>query len=261
MPKFSKKTSGGKKPKRAFKKKAGKKMTFAKKVMKVVSKQAEHKKVSVTASSYFYMSSGVVQINLVPNASTMLIAQGTGQGDRIGNKIKTKRVVMKYILYPTGYNASTNPTPTPADVRIFIGRNRVSPALACNTGTTLFQNGDSSNGLTGSLADVIMPLNRDVNHVYKEFRHKVGHQYNSSSSGGSSINQFQSNNDYKMNVMRTVDVTKWVPKTLTYSDGVTAPTVPSTYFNIWYANADNSNDSSTTSYAIWYSIQYEFEDY
>lgn len=262
MPKFTRKSSGGKKrtyaKKRTYKKKP--KMTFAKKVMSVVSRVAENKKVSATASSYFYAGSTIFQIPLVPNASSLVISQGTGQGDRIGNKIKTKRCIMRYIIYPTSYNATSNPTPSPANVRIFIGRNKVSPANSPVGGTTLFQNGDSSNGLTGGLADCIMPLNRDVAIVYKEIHHKVGHAHNVSAGGGQTFNQMQSNTDYKMNVIRTLDVTKYVPSTITYSDGVTAPTCPSTWFNIWYANADNSIDSATAAYAIWWSIQYEFED-
>lgn len=265
MPKFSRKTSGGKRSfkKRVYKKKPSKKTSFSSRVLKVVSKVAENKRVSVTASTYIYSGSAAVQINLVPNASTMLIAQGTGQGDRIGNKIKTKKVVMKYILYPIGYNATTNAAPCPAEVRAFIGRNKTSPAQPPAVGVSLFQNGDSTNGLTDGLADMIMPLNRDTTTVYKEIRHKVGNAAIAvSGGGGSTVNQHYSNNDFKLNIMRTLDVTKYVPATLTYNDGITAPTTPASFFNIWYARADNTGGaSSTTAYAIWYSIQYEFEDY
>ena len=258
MGKLSRKVRSGSRKKRP---------TFAKKVMAVVKRAAEHKYFSYTTSDYLWTPGSApggvpLQIQLTPAPSAgMAINQGVGQGDRIGNRIKIIKAVLQYVLYPQGYDATHNRAPTPADVRGFIGRNKISPVLPPNISTALFQYGNTTVGFSNELQDQMLRLNSDVNTIYKQVFHKLAHSYNSSSSGGSSVNQFQSNNDYKMNVKHTIDITKYVPSTVIYNDGNTTPQTPTTWLTIWYNNADNTTPTlDDQAYAMWYSIQYTFED-
>jgi len=59
---------------------------------------------------------------LSPSSAFMPIVQGTTQDERVGNRIQTKKVTLRYILHPTGYNPTTNITPCPQNVIMWVGR-------------------------------------------------------------------------------------------------------------------------------------------
>lgn len=63
-------------------------------------------------------------ISIAPSSTGFVIPQGTGQGNRIGNRITTKRATVKGILHQNGYNAANNVQPVPVQMRMLIFKDK-----------------------------------------------------------------------------------------------------------------------------------------
>ena len=59
---------------------------------------------------------------LSPFASYIGIAQGGEEGNRIGNRIKTKKAMLNLCVFPNAYDATNNPTPGPCILKLWIYR-------------------------------------------------------------------------------------------------------------------------------------------
>jgi len=235
-------------------------MTFAKKVMKVVKKAAEHKQIAYNAQINIATPAGGVmyQLDLSPNNSNLTIPQGTGQGNRVGNKIRIVKAVLKYILQPYAYDAVLNALPEPQDVRMIIsstkGQSQNAPPLA-----TFFQNGNTSQAASGYSVDMLLPVNRDTQTVYKDWRHKVGAAINPTVAG-TNATYYSANNDYKLNVMKTVDLIKFYPKVIDYNDTTVLPTDRGLFLNVLTDDWDGTGSTSTYSLKMTYMINLIYED-
>lgn len=60
-----------------------------------------------------------------PNA--IVINQGVGQGQRVGNSIKTKKLVFKGTIVPFPYDATFNPQPLPMQGKMYIFYDKTEP--------------------------------------------------------------------------------------------------------------------------------------
>ena len=67
----------------------------------------------------------IFPVGIEPSAIT--IPQGTGQGDRIGNRIKTKKLMFKRTLVPLPYDGTFNPVPQPVQVKMWIFYDKTNP--------------------------------------------------------------------------------------------------------------------------------------
>lgn len=220
--------------KRTYKKKTSpKKMVSL--IKSVIKKTAEVKIVSaemvIGIGSYLYSSVLSVR-TLSPSAAYMPIVQGPSQDERIGNRIQTKRAILRYVIHPLPYNASTNTAPCPMDVIMWIGR--LKKAVSSPTATdfnNFLQFGSASTPPSGDLADINSVINRDYFTVDKKIIHKLGFaEY-----AGTGVNvgaQSYSNNDYKYNVVRSVDITRCFSKNYTFNDADNDPQNSRTY--IWF---------------------------
>jgi len=164
-----------------------------------------------------------------PNNSNLQIPQGTGQGNRIGNQIKSVKAVLKFAITPLPYNTLYNNTPIPQNIRVVIFSSKPHPVQLppfTNFQNYLFQNGNVSQGPINNLMDQISEFNKDEFTIHYDKMVKVGYHGNNggAGSGGSPINQYLVNNDYKLNIMRSINYTKYLPKLYTYND---SPSVPS----------------------------------
>lgn len=165
-------------------------------------------------------------INLVPSSGTYTIAQGVGQGQRIGNKVGVKRAILRLTMQPLPYNLTSNSVPVPQVVVGYLfSLKSVNAALsnaqaAVNgSGGFFFQNGNASIGFRGTLSDYQNLVNKDVITPYKRFVFKVGAQHYSSNTGNQANLFNYTNNDFKMCALSSTNVTKWFPKTLRFEDG------------------------------------------
>lgn len=170
---FRKKTGGGRRKKRQLRKTvpkmANKVITNA--VKRIVGKQTENKVATfysnVTAFNQQVNSSGDC-LRLIPQ-----ISNGTGQGTRIGNEIKAKRLHIRGVLTMTlGQTASAN---LRFGVRMMIFRcKRFSDWQQTQTDfassyTRLLEG--SVNGLNGDLSNWNAPPNRDYFSIVKDKRY------------------------------------------------------------------------------------------
>lgn len=263
---YKKRKYGARKPKRTFRKKSLRThskpaRSFAKKVRRVLKNTAETKMISQTGTYTIAPYSGAypwTDVNLGINASTLLPSQGTGQGSRIGNKITTKKVMLRGYVTPYGYAAISNPKPVPVNARMLLLSNRAQPQ---NTPTvsTFYQAGNTSVGPNGSLQDLIRPYNRDVNTVYTSRDYKIGHS-SESGTGSDAVNGLQANNDYRMNAIFKLDITKYLPKTITFDDTTTTPITRNLFMRWILANADGNPNLASASHAVFWTVDYQYTD-
>lgn len=189
-------------------------------------------------------------------------AQGTGAGDRLGNKIRTKSLKFKFILTPSPYNASTNAQPQPYDVRVWIVCAKFDTATIPSqlSFTNFFQFGDTSVALQSTISDMTLDVNTDMFTVYSDKVYKVGYSTDTGT-GGNGVTQYYANNDYSFNVMDTLDLTKACPKTLVFNDTTSFPNNRCLFAVCAAAPAiGGSIATNQLPLNMWYSLQYKFTD-
>jgi len=198
---------------------------------------------------------------MTPYTGYMTIGQGIAQNQRIGNEIKIRKVMLRYVLRPLGYNVDSNPFPVPVQVDMFLGRTRLCPGDQPISGdfNFLFQNGSSSIAPVGSLNDLISNPNTDYFTIKKRWSHKLGYA-NSQGSGAIAANQYFANNDFKMNVVKKLNITKYYPKTLKFNDATNQVQGPGLF--LWYqAVSANGNINGSTilpaHLTFWLDVQFE----
>lgn len=173
------------------------------------------------------VGSGFADSNVIPLAPTTsnTIDQGVGQSDRIGNKIRIKKAVLKYILIPTPYDnagALQNLLPRPYDVRMFVLHSKQTPSEVI-VGTDFFNINNGSVNPGDDLQDMVLDVNKDIYVVSRDIRHKLGYS-NYGGTATSLHNQSYTNNDYKLNVMKTIDITSAFPVNMIFDDADDIPT-------------------------------------
>lgn len=187
--------------------------------------------------------------------------QSTGQGDRVGNVIKPRRVMFNYVLRPAQYSASLNPVPIPQEVIIMFGKIKNSkPQQPISTDfAKLWQAGDSFHAPYSNTLDLVQEVNKDWFTVYKILRHKLG--YSGATGSGNSTNfEFYANNDFKYNVVRKLNITKYVPKTIKFNDTTAQPTNDGLWMWAMCVNADGSYTATNTPAYMDYTLNFEYED-
>lgn len=170
----------------------------------------------ITISAY-NVSTSLYAIPLSPYTNYTEIFQNVGAGSRIGNQIKIKKVVLKYILTPLPYNATLNPTPCPQMIKLWFGYQKNKPLERVAATPSFFQLGSTASQPTGFLQDLIQATNKDLFKIYKSRVHKLGFA-NNQGSGGQVGYQYEANNDFKMNIMSSIDVTRYMTKKILFSD-------------------------------------------
>jgi len=157
---------------------------------------------------------------MCPYTGIWSIGQGVTQNTRVGNVIKPVRVMLKYVMYPNPYNATTNPAPYPVEVDLMLGYHRQNPSLIPNSTliNELFQNGNTQTPPVGDVGDLVSDINKDAWIIKKRWRHKIG--FASATGTGSQVGaQYHSNNDFKFNVVKKINITKLLPAKLHFNDG------------------------------------------
>lgn len=229
-----------------------------------IHRQIENKTVSekneISFGSYNFQPDMSVR-PLGPDPGSLVIPQGVGQGERTGNTITTRRLNLKYILYPIKQDDAVNPQPMPQEVMIWIGFLKgarvISPSASSYS--LFFNNGSTTSAPYSNLWDCMLPVNTDLFTICKTFRHKIGNEVYSDY-GGIKPNNYFSNNDFKLNSTNSVNLTKYINKVIKFVD---SGTQCDTGLYMWMTavNADGT-DSVTSSRAIGmrYVLDYQYED-
>lgn len=268
MVKFVKKGSKYAKSKRTARRPA-KRVSFAARVKKVIKRDAEHKINEYTGASplFHYNSSSVnFDTNIVPMSpytGLVQINQGVTQGTRIGNSVRTVKCMAKIWITARNQDGTFNPTPTPQDVRIMVVKSKANPTVLTNTGGlgNLFQFGGASMAPTGTIYDLLQDVNTDVWTKCYDKVFKIGNSSYTGTAANPGSNYF-TNNDYKMNYIFKIDMTKHYAKLVKFNDTGSAPIVPLLQLVVLPCNANGlSAPTVNVTPLYWgYTLTYSYTD-
>lgn len=182
-----------------------------------------------------------------PSGGTLPISQGTGQANRVGNKIQTQSCTLKGALLPLPYNATTNPNPRPMVVTMFFFLDRRSPNTipTPQASADFYQNGNGAGTFDTELVDGLAPVNTDCYRIFMKRTFRVGCA-SYAGTGNLPAQQNYSNNDFPMLVRFKLNVTKHLPKTYKFADNNTSPTNRRLYWMCLVNWADGNAMSATT---------------
>ena len=259
------------KAKKSYKKKAIRRrrtLKVTKTVKKYVARQIARNIENKTYSMYFptqpvYPSNHAnfqAQINpLTPYASYMNIVQGTSQGTRIGNEIKIKKLVFNFVLSPTSYDTVANNQPSPSEVILWIFYDKLNDTQIPTIGNDFLQLGGSAVALTNTLMDVGAPVNTDRYRVLSRRVYKVGF---SAYSGTGTLPIYQSftNNDYKLNVRKSINLMPYIVKNVKFNDNNATPTTRGLFYvfqAVRAAGGPYGNTYMPVNAAVTVDMQYE----
>lgn len=235
-------------------------------VKRTIHSQIENKVVNIERVSSFgsvLTDSNLNMFPMCPYTSLFPVPIGTTNGTRVGNQIKTRRVILSYVLRPTPYSSSAaNNNPQPFHAQMFLGRYKQASGIL-PTGlelTTLFDNGSSSFGPISDLGDLCADINKDAWDIKKKWSHKVG---TAIFSGPGNLQNFGffANNDFALNVVKKMDITRYCPKTIKFNDAAGSTQGPNLFLfyqaipttgGIFQANERPAN--------LDYWISYTYED-
>lgn len=176
---------------------------------------------------------------LGPDPGSLIVTQGVTQSQRIGNVVKTKKLMFKGTFVPLPYDGTFNPQPQPVQLTMWIFYDKTNP-VAVPTPTAsndFFQNGAASKGFQNDLTDNWSPVNTDRYRVLLRRNFKLGFaQF--AGSGASVTNQNFANNDFKLNCNFSINLTKYYPKMVKFNDGTTTPTTRGLFCMVTYALAN-----------------------
>lgn len=195
------------------------------------------------------------------------LTQGTGEGNIIGNRLKIKKFRFSFIINPAVQIT------TPMLVRMYVLTYKFDPvnatandiwSTAQNWSTsggvnkTFFDNGSSSNGMTGKLQDLLMPINTNVYAVHKVKTYKLG--YSALPFTGSEV--VTGNNDFKYLIRGSVDLAKYHRKILNYNDATTVNYNKKVFIVYQILSADGGDDNDLTQRChIYYNYHFVYESF
>lgn len=206
-------------------------------IRQVVTRMAEKKTITYNVNTFdpLVMRTGTASsaanvFSMTPYTGAYTISQGSGQGQRQGNKIRIHSAILNIDMIPNPYNAVNNPYPTPCFVRIWFVTSKIYPAdivpaAQVYGGTSsFFQNGSTFNGMAGTFQDLQLHVNKD-SLIYRGHRtYKIGPAVYTDVTGGQPTYANMANNDFKFCVLSRIDLTRMMPKVWTFDDTVVNPT-------------------------------------
>lgn len=262
--KFSKKTfrKNGKRPVRA--KRSRKVSSLRKLVKKEISRAAETK--IIQAENMGLNLNGANSGNFASNIWTlgpspaMPISQGTGVGNRIGNRITTRRLTVKGHIVPLPYNEFTNGVPQPYVVKLVMFYDKTSPTGMPNPTTNFFQINNNNRGFTGDLVDMDWPVNVDRYRILATKTLKVGYSASNFTGYAPTYQAFQ-NNDFKMNGRFSFNLTKHFPKVVTFDENSSTSTSRPIFMMAFFAAGSGTIVTNTQiPLQLSYMQEYHFDD-
>ena len=199
---------------------------------------------------------------LTPYSGYMLLIQGVTQQARTDNTVRPVKVMFNYVLRPNAYNIAINPNPAPVDLQMFLGWTKNEPGVLPSSADigALYQFGSISTAPTGTSFDLINPINTDVWHIAKRWVHKVGFS-SITGTGGTAALEYHANNDYKLNFIRKLNITKYCAKVFKFNDNGTLAYNKGLFFFCQAVPTLGFSYANTIAPAhLDYFVTFEFED-
>lgn len=205
----------------------------------------------------------------------LLIDQGTGQGNRVGNKISSVSARLRGVIRPYPlYEATLNYNPCPLFVVLWVvslAKHLTDsiPTLDGVCSNSFFQDGNVSSGFQGTLVDLTRSVNKQHVVVHGHRVHKIGFaEYASSFGAGLANNNAQRymNNDFPL--CRLFSMKLKFQKNVIFNDNTANPTnMRRWYFFAVPYRVDGDVFKTTTGLLngpvpiyIDYSVDYKFKD-
>lgn len=212
------------------------KKVFEKMVKKVASRVVRRSQ-EVKSNNYtLTMSAGTLQpttpslvgnlLVVSPTQSTYgwTIAQGVQDNQRIGNQISIRKLIHRYVINLTGYNATTNTQPRPVYVRLYYFKSKwqqnqdLALGNVCGANANFFQNQATDYGFTGSLFDLTRKMQSE-NYTYLTHRtYKLGTAIQQNGGTTTTANYVATNNDFKLSVIAKVNLARFYKSKYTFND-------------------------------------------
>jgi len=258
--------------KRAFKRKSakrrGKRTSIKKLIRREISRNVESK------TQQFFNFDGRLYIpgnasfptdNIFPlgiDPGAIVVNQGIGQGQRVGNRIKTKRLMFKGTLVPQPFITTLNVAPQPVQLKIYIFYDKSIPTQVPNpvAANDFFQNGNTAATFQNDLVDLWRPINTDRYRILATKTFKLGNsEYNGT--GTSAAYHSFTNNDFKYNANFSFNLTKHYPRNVKFNDATAVPITRGLFCMIQYVAASGAAlTNSQYLVGIQYMLTYDYED-
>ena len=199
---------------------------------------------------------------MTPYPGYIQLSQGITQSTRVGNEVRVRKVLLKYVICPNPYSATTNTSPRPCEIQMWLGfvKNASGFLPQATDVDNLFQYNSSDTLPLGTLMDLNQQINKDFWTIKKYWTHKIGF---SSSNGTGNVAGSQSfnNNDFKLNAVRRLDITKIYPKVLKFNDNTSQLQGQGLFLFFQAVPADGSTFAGTqTPVQIQFQVDIDYED-
>lgn len=208
--------------------------------------------------------------------STYAIGQGTGQGNRVGNQIRTYKLMVKLAMNinptyadPGNYNACPIYV-TMWVVKLMPHLDDTIDNLQTVVQNSFFQASGTATGFAGNLGDMIKTPNKDQVTVLKKKVYKLGLSEIISSAGNNVANTASNkymNNDSSMCLTDMIDCTKCLPAVMKFNDGDNITTNRRVYIFFTSARMDGGFTVSsfgvstgTRPFQVSMGVDYQFTD-
>jgi len=219
------------------------------------------------------------------------ISNGSGEFERIGNKFKLKKWMVKGFIYPAPQPSGFNNMEGYAlyhsfqgKVTVYLGK-RINGDRITGQIEQLFQNGNTNIDPVGAVKEQIYHINDDKYKIYWKRSFNVGmsaplySNYTTPSHSGDpgdplatlAVNTILPNNDLKLHRQFTIDITKYIGKnaTIKFNDDNPAAQIPAPMqgLALFATFAPFTSDivaatapAAQSFYKIWSNTYYEYED-
>lgn len=201
-------TYAPRKRRRVFKKRTApyrmRKRRFTKAVKKLIQNTAEVKRTSSNPQTYTFNADNSAMSAPVDIPQLFCaMAQGTGDGDRIGEQIRTKKAVLK-VLVQAGL---PNPSAECQILQLFIGKFKSLPGTPPTAAqlTGIFDDGSGTAAADGTLLSLLRSINSDMFTIYRYKRVKVGN----STAAGFTNNEFPAYRTFSIDVTKHLGLLKY----------------------------------------------------
>jgi len=166
----------------------------------------------------------VSSIHPIGPSPALAITQGVGQAQRIGNRIKLKKLMFKGTIHANPYNLTTNTYPQPQVVKMWLFYDKTFPTSYPDPSLDFFQFGNTVSGFQNDLTDCWAPVNKDRYRVLYTKQWKIGFSAWTPATGTLANYGGLNNNDFHFNGNFKINCLKYIPKTVVYRDNNSDPT-------------------------------------
>lgn len=184
-------------------------------------------------------------ISLAIDGGGLAIPQGVQDGQRIGNNIRIKKVMLKANFVPVPVTGE-NPIPRPQVCKIYFGYSK--PQLALSRGELpsaaldFFKVGGTNAAPQGDIRDLNKSINTDLYTIVKKSRNmKVG---NSRYFQSQLADQDFNNNDFGLFKSYSADLTKFYHKTQRFNENDTGSSNRGLYMYVTCVDATGTQSTS-----------------